>query len=166
VAGAGVGVADIADGSELGATFVGEAPGDVDGPGDPAVGEGEMDGLGESGGDAIVGVHFTRVGLGVGLLLGGAAVSSGDGESVGDGDGDAVAEGDAAGVRVAAATKADGVLVGPGPALSSRAAAVPAKARITRAPKATASLLERRVVRSRRRAVQAEASVVLMTAPC
>jgi hypothetical protein len=63
VAGTGVG-------SELGATFVGDGRGGVEGPGDLAEGDGEMDGLGEYGGDAIVGVHFTRVGFGVGVPLG------------------------------------------------------------------------------------------------
>jgi hypothetical protein len=116
VAGTGVGVAGTGVGSELGATFVGDGSGDVEGPGDPAEGDSEIDGLAESGGDAIVGVHFTRVGFGVGMPLGGTDTRLGDGEAVGDAEGEAVAVGVAVGVGVAAATTAVGVLVGLGAA--------------------------------------------------
>src|ERR1035437_220967 len=115
VAGTGVGVAGTGVGV-AGTGVGGDGSGDVEGPGDPAEGDGEIDGLAESGGDAIVGVHFTRVGFGVGMPLGGTDTRLGDGEAVGDAEGEAVAVGVAVGVGVAAATTAVGVLVGLGAA--------------------------------------------------
>jgi hypothetical protein len=165
----GAAVAGGAVGVGLGSAFEGDGSGVVAGLG-VTEGVGGTVGLGAYGGEAMVGVHFTRVGLGVGLPLGVAGARLSDGEPVGDGDGDGEGESlaldVAVGAGVAAATMAValGLLVGLGASVSTRPAVVPANAMIASPTRAAVSTIERWVVRSSSNAVQADASLVLMTA--
>lgn len=179
VEGAAVGVSAVgaAVDSAVGARIGG---GVVEGPAVGAAADGATDGVGESGGDATVGVHLTRVGFGAAVPAGGAVLALEEGEWVGvgtaegvalgvavgvaDGASVDVALGVAAGVGLAAAAMTVGAFVGFVTAPSPRATVVPARARISKPTQASARSLERGALCGRGTAIQAEASLLLMTA--
>jgi hypothetical protein len=168
----GVSVAGGAVGVGLGSAFEGDGSGVVSELG-VTEGVGGTVGLGAYGGEAMVGVHFTRVGFSVALPLGVAGARLSDGEWVGDGDsqGEGVAVGVAVsvavgdGVATATMAVALGLLVGLGASVSTMPAVVPANAMIVSPTRTAVSTIERWVVRSSSNAVQADVSLVLMTAP-
>jgi len=175
----GVSVAGGAVGVGLGSAFEGDGSA-FEGDGSGVVSElgvtegvGGTVGLGAYGGEAMVGVHFTRVGFSVALPLGVAGARLSDGEWVGDGDsegegvavGVAVSVAVAVGVATATMAVALGLLVGLGASVSTMPAVVPANAMIVSPTRTAVSTIERWVVRSSSNAVQADVSLVLMTAP-
>ena len=171
VEGAAVGVSAVgaAVDSAVGARIGG---GVVEGPAVGAAADGATDGVGESGGDATVGVHLTRVGFGAAVPAGGAVLALEEGEWVGVGTAEGVALGVAVGVADGAsvdvalgvAAMTVGAFVGFVTAPSPRATVVPARARISKPTQASARSLERGALCGRGTAIQAEASLLLMTA--